>query len=377
MAKIPVAGPWVTDREVEYTADAARNAWYAGANEYIHRFESGFAAHTGRRHAVSLPHCTAGLHLALAALGVGPGDEVIVPDATWIATCAPITYVGATPVFADVDADTWCLSPASFAANITNRTKAVIGVDLYGSMADWTEIERIARERGIHVIEDAAEAVGSTLGGRPAGAFGKCSVFSFHGSKTLTTGEGGLLAIDDTALFERVMFLRDHGRVPGDRFFFNAEVAFKYKMSALQAAFGLAQLERVEELVERKRQIFGWYSEELTDLTGVRLNAEPAGTRNSYWMVTVVLDPSLGTTAKDLMSAFDAKEIDSRPFFHPLSSVPALRDLPTAARAREQNRVAHSIAPYGLNLPSAMNLSRDDVRFVCDVLRTTLKASRS
>lgn len=372
MARIPVAGPWVTQREVDYTADAAATAWYDRANEYVKKFEDAFAAYLETRHAVSLPHCTAGLHLALAALGVGPGDEVIVPESTWIASCAPIQYVGAIPVFADVDEQTWCLSPESFEAAITPRTRAVIPVDLYGSMPDMDAIQAIAKARGIEIIEDAAEAVGSEYHGRKAGSFGKCGVFSFHGSKTLTTGEGGLLATNDREFFDRVLFLRDHGRVPGDRFFFNAEVAYKYKMSALQAAFGLAQLERVEELVGRKREIYRWYAEELAGIEGVTLNAEPADTRNSFWMITIVLGASRGVSGRQLMEAFDAANIDSRPFFHPLSSIPALRDLPTAAAGRERNKVAYALAPRGLNLPSAMNLTRDQVGYVCDVIRRTL-----
>ena len=255
MANVPISGPWITDKEIAYVTDAVTNAWYGNHSVYHDRFERAFAQYLGVKHAVSLPSCTSGLHLALAALGIGPGDEVIVPDVTWIATAAPIQYVGATPVFADIDRDSWCLSAASFESLITERTKAVIVVDLYGNLPDMAAIRRIASARGIHVIEDAAEAHGSEQHGRKAGSFGDVGVFSFHGSKTLTTGEGGLLATDNTALFERVLFLRDHGRLPGDRYFFNQEVAFKYKMSSMQAALGLAQLERIDELVAKKLQL--------------------------------------------------------------------------------------------------------------------------
>ena len=374
MERIPVAGPSITDKEVEYVADAARNAWYANANAYTARFERAFAEYVGVPYAISLPSCTAAIHLALAGLGIGPGDEVIVPDATWIATSAPISYVGATPVFADIDASTWCLSADAFRACLTPRTKAVIPVDLYGGMPDMDAIESIAGERGIVVIEDAAEAVGSAYKGRLAGSFGDAGVFSFHGSKTLTTGEGGMLVTRRKALHERAQVLRDHGRSPGDRRFFNNEVAYKYKMSALQAALGLAQLERVSELIAMKRRIFDWYREELEELPGTALSHEPANTFNSYWMITVVMDTRLGGKEK-LMGFLDSRGIDARPFFHPLSSLPAYADKAQAALARERNKVAYRICPHGLNLPSALNLTREQVRCVCDALREYVRSN--
>ncbi|HYY43348.1 MAG TPA: DegT/DnrJ/EryC1/StrS family aminotransferase, partial [Pyrinomonadaceae bacterium] len=209
MEQLPVAGPSITQKEIDYVTDAVTNAWYGNANAYHERFERAFADYLGVRHAMALPSCTSGLHLALAALGVGPGDEVIVPEETWIASAAPISYVGATPVFADVDERTWCLAADSFAACITPRTKAVIPVDLYGNQPDWQAIRAVAEQHGIAIIEDAAEAVGSEYKGQKAGTFGRAGVFSFHGSKTLTTGEGGLLVTDDRELFERAQFLRD------------------------------------------------------------------------------------------------------------------------------------------------------------------------
>src|SRR5688572_16563439 len=230
MQRIPVSGPWITQKEVDYVADAAANGWYQNANSYHQRFEKAFAEYLGVRYTMALPSCTSAIHLSLLALGVGPGDEVIVPDATWIASAAPITYVGATPVFADIDERTWCLSAESFEACITPATKAVISVALYGNMPDMDAIKDVAQRHGIPIVEDAAEAIGSEYKGRKAGSFGHASVFSFHGSKTLTTGEGGMLLTDEAGLFERAQVLRDHGRKPGDKMFFNHEVAYKYKM---------------------------------------------------------------------------------------------------------------------------------------------------
>jgi len=373
MARIPVAGPWITDREVDYVARAARDAWYEHANDFNRRFEQAFAAHVGLAHAISLPSCTSALHLALMALGVGPGDEVVVPDCTWIATAAPISYVGATPVFADIDPRTWCLSAPSFEACITPRTKAVIPVDLYGGMPDWSAITDVARCHGVAVIEDAAEAIGSRWHGRPAGSLGDIGVFSFHGSKTLTTGEGGMLVTGRDDLAARVQVLRDHGRQPGDRLFVNTEVAHKYKMSALQAALGLAQIERIDELVWRKREIFRWYREALGSEPGVTLNAEPEATLNSYWMVTLVLDEGLGDKHA-LMQHLDSADIDSRPFFHPLSALPAYAGSASAARAR--NPISRSVSARGVNLPSALSLTRAQVETVSRAVLDYLEPRR-
>jgi perosamine synthetase len=368
MEPIPVAGPWITQKEIDYVADAAANAWYANAGTYNRRFEAAFAAYVGRKYALSLPSCTAAIHLALAAAGVGPGDEVIVPDITWIASAAPISYVGATPVFADVDPRTWCLSAQSFRACISSRTKAVIPVDLYGGMPDMDAILELVQAHGIAVIEDAAEAVGAEYRGRRAGSFGLASVFSFHGSKTLTTGEGGMLVADDAALIERAQVLRDHGRLPGDTSFRNQEVAYKYKMSALQAALGLAQLERIDELVAKKREIFRWYESAMAGFRGVQLNAEPEGTRNAYWMVTAVFDPSWG--GKEAVAAHLSRHsIHTRPMFSPLSSLPAYASYEQARSAARINKVSYAIGPNGINLPSALSLSQAQVARVCAALK--------
>ena len=375
MERIPVSGPWITAKEIAYVTDAVTNAWYGNANVWHERFEKAFAEHVGVKHAIALPHCTAAIHLSLLALRVGPGDEVIVPDCTWIASAAPITYVGATTVFADVDPQTWCLDAKSFEACITPRTKAVIPVNLYGNMPDMDALREVADRHSIAIIEDAAESIGSEFKGGRAGSFGATGVFSFHGSKTLTTGEGGMLVTDDDALRARVLFLRDHGRRPGDRLFHNTEVAYKYKMSSMQAALGTAQLERVEELVSRKREIFAWYAEELAGLPGLTLNYEAPGTRNTYWMVTAVLAERLGLRKERVMELLGAQGIDCRPFFHPLSSLPAYAGTPQAEAARSRNPVSYALSPYGINLPSALNLTRDQVRRAGVAVRAVVSAN--
>jgi len=368
MQKIPVAGPWITQKEIDYVTDAVTNAWYGNANMYHERFEKAFASYIGSKYAMALPTCTSALHLSLLALGIDEGDEVIVPDATWIATSAPISYVRATPVFADIDPDTWCLSAQSFEACITPHTKAVIPVDLYGGMPDMDAIRAVARRHNIAIIEDAAEALGAEYKGKRAGSFGDTGVFSFHGSKTLTTGEGGMLVTDREDLFKRIQVLRDHGRQPGDRMFWNTEVAYKYKMSSMQAALGLAQLERIDELLKRKREQFAWYKQELAGFDGITLNAEPEGTLNAYWMVTIVLDPKLGLNKTELMDRLSRRDIDTRPFFHPLSSIPAYEDHEQAHLARARNKIVYGISPYSINLPSALSLSKEEITMVCTTL---------
>jgi perosamine synthetase len=372
-SRIPIAGPWITQKEIEYVTDAVSSAWYEEANIYHERFETAFASYVGTRLAMALPSCTSAIHLALAALDIGPGDEVVIPDCTWIASAAPIKYVGATPVFADVDPVTWCLSADSLAECITTRTRAVIAVDLYGGVPDYDALVALTEKNGIALIEDAAEAVGAEYHGRRAGSLGTVGVFSFHGSKTLTTGEGGMLVSDRLDLTNRVAQLRDHGRAPGDKKFWNTEVAFKYKMSSMQAALGLAQLERIDELLARKREAFAWYSEELGNIDGLVLNAEPAGTRNAFWMTTAVLSPELGIAKFELMDRLARRGIDTRPFFHPLSALPAYEGIPEAARARARNEVAYRLGHYGVNLPSSLRLTREDVRCVGKALREALR----
>lgn len=371
---IPVAGPSISRREIELVAEAAEKAWYANHYAYNARFERMFAEYVGVKHAVSLPHATAAIHLTLAALGIREGDEVIVPDVTWIASVAPVDYVGATPVFVDIKPDTWCIDPRAVEAAIGPRTKAIIGVDLYGSMCEWDELKALADRHGLALIEDSAEALGSVYRGRKAGALGITGVFSFHGSKTVATGEGGMLVTDDDHVHRRVLTLRDHGRPPGDRFFLNDEVAFKYKMNAVTAALGIGQMERIEELIAYKRDIYRWYAERLISLQGVAINVEPPGTLNSYWMVTAVVVPDFGLDKFDLMARFKERNIDTRPFFSPLSSLKAFEKSPQSSRFVTPQDAGQRVARYGLNLPSGYNMTEEKVDIVCRAFHEILAA---
>ena len=361
---IPVAGPWITDKEIHYVIDAVTNGWYEHANDYINKFEQAFCAYLGRKYAISLPSCTSGLHLSLLALGIGPGDEVIVPDATWIASAAPVTYVGAEPVFADIDPVTWCLSAATVRPLITKNTKAIIAVNLYGHMPEYNDLMAL----GIPVIEDAAESIGSSYKGQLSGTFGITSCFSFHGSKTLTTGEGGILVTDDEHLYNRCMIQRDHGRIPGDILFQNQEVGHKYKMSNLQAALGLGQLERIDELVDRKREIFNNYKDALKDISYISLNPDHPNVYNSYWMSTALFDCSINKTKFEIIELLKQHGIATRPFFDPLSSLKAYENYKDTNRAKCKNKNSYAISARGINLPSAGSVKFNNINFIKNIL---------
>lgn len=362
MARIHYTKPSITEREVAYATDAAANGWGERCYEYIQRFETLFRQHLDVPHAIATSSCTGALHMGLAALGVGPGDEVILADSNWIASAAPITYLGATPVFVDILADSWCIDPARAEAAITPRTKAILAVHLYGNLCDMDALLAIGERHGIPVIEDAAEAIGSVYHGRRAGSMGRFGAFSFHGTKTLTTGEGGMFVTNDAELYERVLTLSNHGRARGQtKQFWPDMVGFKYKLSNIQAAIGCAQVERIEELIERKRAIFAYYRQRLAGLPGIRLNPEPAGTTLGAWMPTVVFDPATGVTREALQAAFGQDNIDARVFFHPLSSLPMFAPRP-------ENRHAWDIPARAINLPSYHDMSEGDLDRVCRVL---------
>lgn len=373
--RIPVAGPWVTDLEVRYVAQAAANDWYGSAAQSVGLFETEFAEYLDVSHAAAVPHGTSALHLAMLALGIGQGDEVIVPEATWVASAAPIVYLGATPVFADVDHDTWCMDPASLERCITGRTKAIVTVDLYGSIPDMGAIGAVAQ--GIPIIEDAAQAIGATWRTAPAGTLGDIGVFSFHGTKTMTTGEGGMVVTNRSDLFSRISTMRDHGRSQANhKYFTTDEIGFKYRMSSLQAAFGRAQLARIEELLQKKKRIFHWYQERLADVPGIQLNCDRPAVKSTFWMVTLVVDRSYGLSTSEMMHYFDRRSIDTRPFLPPLSSLPAFSGYDAVCGAAERNPVSYDIAARSINLPSALMLTESQVDRVCTDLRELLTTSK-
>ncbi len=371
MSDIVMAGPWITEHEEKIVLDALRNGWYGKqAYHYVETLETDFARYHDRKHALMTPNCTTALHLLLAGLNIGDGDEVIAPECTWIgSTRRGISYRRATPVFvADIDPRHWCLSAESIERAITPRTKAVIVVDLYGNMPDWDSITELCERHGLLVIEDAAEALGSTYKSVRAGKFGVGSAFSFHRTKTLTTGEGGMLLIDDDALFERCKLLRDHGRAPGT--YYNVEVTFKYMPFNLQAALGYAQFQRLDELVGKKRWILKGYSDRLADIPDLHLNLETNNVYNGAWNTALVFGKSHGMTRDVAMVELLKLDLPSRPFFYPLSSLPAYPG--REAAGRRDNPVAYDTSERGINLPSPMNMTDAQLDRMSDGLHSLL-----
>jgi perosamine synthetase len=362
--------PSITELEVRYATDAAANGWGDKCYEYISRFEEAFKAHLGVKYAIATSSCTGALHMGMAALGIGPGDEVIMADTNWIATASPIVHLGAKPVFVDVLPDSWCLDPELVEQAITPRTKAIVAVHLYGNLCEMDKLLAIGEKHGIPVIEDAAEAIGSIYHGKRAGSMGRFGAFSFHGTKTLTTGEGGMFVTNDPELYEHVLTLSNHGRARGQtKQFWPDMVGFKYKMSNLQAAIGCAQMERIEELIGQKRRIFSHYREQLGHLPGVSMNPEPDGTSNGYWMPSVVFAPETDIRRENIQKAFGSETIDARVFFWPLSS------LPFFGGVHLDNTNSQSIPDRAINLPSYHDLTSSDLDRVCAVVRLLVSQS--
>jgi perosamine synthetase len=369
-SRIYYTKPSITALEIGYAADAASNGWGEHCYDYIHRFEAMFREHLGVKHAIATSSATGALHIGMAAMGISPGDEVVLADINWIASAAPIVHLGATPVFVDVLADSWCLDPAAVEAAITPKTRAILAVHLYGNLCDMDALRDIGLRHGIPVIEDAAEAIGSIWHGRRAGSMGIFGAFSFHGTKTVTTGEGGAFVTDDDDLYEKALTLSNHGRARGEtRQFWPETIGFKYKMSNLQAAIGCGQVERIEDLIAGKRRVFEHYRKALRGLP-LRMNPELTGTTNGYWMPTIVVDSDVPFNRDDLLAAFKGDNIDGRVFFWPLSSLPPFEAYP-------EHKISLSLSERALNLPSYHDLSIDDISRVARLVTTYINGASS
>ncbi|GMV18733.1 MAG: perosamine synthetase [Polyangiaceae bacterium] len=368
---IPVAGPVIGEREVECVTDAVRSGWVSSIGPYLDRFERGFAEFCGVAHAVAVSNGTVALQLALRALGIGPGDEVLIPDLTFAATAHAVLDVGAVPVLVDVDPVTWCMDPRAVERALTARTRAIMPVHLYGHPADMDAIMAIAAPRKLLVIEDAAEAHGARIGSQRVGSFGVASAFSFYGNKLMTTGEGGALVTNDEALASRFRFLKDHG-MSKERRYYHSELAFNYRMTNLQAALGVAQLEQVESFIQKKRLLMRWYREALDGVPGLTLNAEKPGTTNVYWMVSAVLGAELVASRDAVCSQLREVGVDTRPFFVPMGELPHLKGFRRCGATGDACPVAAKLSARGLNLPSGVSLTREDVDYVASALRNCL-----
>ncbi|KXJ53068.1 MAG: aminotransferase DegT [Colwellia sp. Phe_37] len=361
---IPISEPSITSKEIEYVTDAIQSGWVSSLGRYIDKFESEFAKFCNVKFALTTSNGTTALHLALVSLGIKEGDEVIIPDLTFVATANAVKYCGANPVMADVEKDTLCLNPLQIRELITDRTKAIIPVHLYGHPANMVEIVRIADEYGLDVVEDAAEAHGAGIGGRKVGGFGACGVFSFYGNKIMTCGEGGMITTNNPSLYNRAKYLRDHAMSEEKRYWHD-EVGFNYRMTNLQAALGLAQLERIEEIINKKRKIFSWYLRELGGVEGVELNYTREGVSNVYWMICVQVEGLSEGGRGVLLRKLKEKGVDARPFFYPISDLPMYEETNTP--------VTHSVYKSGVNLPSFFAMQEADVIYVTNVFMKILK----
>jgi perosamine synthetase len=364
---IPVAAPVLAGREKEYVADCMESGWISSAGKYVEMFEAEFAKFCGVRHAVSCCNGTAALHLSLAALGVGPGDEVIVPTLTFVATANAVTYCGARPVFVDSEPESWNLDPAQVASKITPRTKGIIAVHLYGNPVDVDALRALASRHGLFLLEDAAEAHGALHRGRPAGSLGDIAAFSFYGNKIIATGEGGMVTTDDDALAARVRLLRGQGMDPERRYWFTV-VGYNYRMMNIPAAIGLAQLECAGWHMGRRREVVAAYKRLLGNVPGLCWQGERAWARHAYWMFTTVLRDGELDDRDRLMARLHDAGIETRPVFYPVHSLPPYRE----ASRGEEFPVAEALARRGLSLPTWAGLSHDDLSYVCERLRACL-----
>ena len=355
---ILTAGPSISEREAAYAWDAARNGWNNQWAHYLDKLQNKFADYIGARFCLATSSCTGALHIALTALDIGPGDEVIVPDVTWVATANVVRYVGATPVFADIEEHTWCLDPKSLEGKITSRTRAVIPVHLYGHPTNMTAIMEIAKRHKLFVVEDAAPAIGASWSNQRVGTFGDFACFSFQGAKLLVTGEGGALVTKDKSLYERALKVWDQGRNPKKTFWIDAH-GLKYKMSNVQAAVGLAQIERCEEQIEMKRRIFSWYENALSECSHVKMMPEAPSARSIYWMSNCQVRETCRIDREQLRAELKSKGIDTRPVF------PAISQYPIWGTSHDPAPVALRVGNTGINLPSGVCLTRKEVERVC------------
>ena len=362
---IPVAEPVFLGNEKAYVMDCLESTWISSAGKYVEHFEAAFSQFCAVQHAISCCNGTAALHLALLALGVGSGDEVIIPTLTFVATANAVAYCGARPVLVDCEPETWNMDPSLIEEKITSRTRGIIVVHLYGHPVDMDPILAIARQHGLFVVEDAAEAHGADYKGRRVGSLGDVATFSFYGNKIITTGEGGMVVTDDQALARKIRQLKGQGQDFERRYWFPI-LGYNYRMTNIQAAIGLAQLEKVDWHLTRRREIAGWYQELLGGHPLFALQPEKPWARNVYWMNSVVLAEGFPLSRDEAMQRLAEQGIETRPFFYPMHTLPMYRPLASGPAFP----VAESVAARGMNLPSSASLAYGDVAYVSQALKS-------
>jgi perosamine synthetase len=363
---IPVAKPDLSGNEEKYVADAVRSTWISSTGSYIDRFEKEFAEFCNAEESIAVCNGTAALHVVLMALGCGPGDEVIVPSLTYVATANAVRYVGAEPVFVDVDEETWTLDPEHLEDAITRKTKGIISVDLYGHPADADAINHIAGVHGLWVIEDAAEAHGATYKGRPTGSLADIATFSFYGNKIFTCGEGGAVTTSNEQLAKRVRTLKGQGVDPSRRYFFPV-TGYNFRLTNVAAAMLCAQLERKEEIVRQRGEVYSLYHEHLKNVAGINFQPVAPWATLAPWLYSVTINPDeYGLTRDQLAVKLRAEGIDTRPFFTPLHRLPPFRR--ESAERGECLPITDRLSRQGINLPTFTPVETQSVQRVCDVI---------
>ena len=354
MNRIHYVKPSITPLEISLATEAASNSWGENAGSFVAQFEQEFSTQIGSKFAVATSSCTGALELGLASLGLDAGDEIILADTNWVATVSPLIHHQLKPVFVDIKSDTWCIDPMEIESKITSRTRGVIATHLYGNACDLSVIQEICHRRNLFLIEDAAEAIGTYIESKHVGTFGKFGIFSFHGSKTLTCGEGGMLVTNDEALYQRVRQMNNHGRATNEvKQFWATAVGHKFRMSDVQAAIGLGQVRRFSELTSRKREILDRYRVLFKGLDGLQINPVMPNVINGSWMPNIVFSEQLSVNIDELRLHLNDLEIDARVFFWPLTSMEIFGsefDCPNAK----------SIASRSLNLPSFHDMTDHD-----------------
>jgi perosamine synthetase len=361
---IPVYEPSLGEEEVENVLHAVKSGWISSKGEYIPEFEDAFSKYIGVAHGVACANGTTALHLALTALGLKKGDEVIVPTLTFVSTANVVLFTGATPVFVDADSAYWCIDPQKIEDAISKRTKAIIPVHLYGNPCDMRAIMKIAHDHDLYVVEDAAESHGALYNGKMTGSFGDIGCFSFYGNKIITTGEGGMCVTNNEQLADAMRRLRDHGMDP-DKKFWHDRLGFNYRMTNLQAAVGVAQVKKLKGLIEKKRQIAAWYGTELEDLARddlIMRHPEPSWAKTVYWMYSILLNGRFPLSRDEVVTRLKDEGIETRPFFYPIHTFPWYNK-------GETFPVAEALSRAGINLPSSANLRKSDVQMIAEKIR--------
>lgn len=365
--KIELSIPDLQGNEEDYVVDAIRSTWISSTGKYVNEFERSFADIAGTSQAISVCNGTVALHLALLALDVRPGDEVIVPSLTYIATANAVRYVGAEPVFVDVSPETWCMDPELTEQAITRRTKGIIAVDLYGHPADMDALNHIAAIHGLWVVEDAAEAHTAKYKGRPTGSLAKLGTFSFYGNKIFTSGEGGAISVNDPDLALRIRTLRGQGMDPDRRYYFPV-TGYNFRLTNVACAILCAQLERADKIIAKRQSIFDLYKKQLAEVTGIGFQPIAEWAEPAPWLFSITISADdFGCNRDQLADYLRENGVDTRPFFIPLHTLPPFRD-ESEARG-EYLPVTDALAASGINLPTHALLSEDDISRVCDLIK--------